>query len=420
MYIDNTYISSLDELKEIIESHTRNGKVDDKFRLEFIETFEDNTETGLLAFAESIETKEAKKYAEHLAAQEAKWDSLSASEQYNSLVSFFNIVPDWINIMKYIEILNVDIRENVRFANVSIDVKVVVPVNENLQFEIRLFDEYNNVCRNIWLSKVSLTVASNTILHIEHKIDINESIDRIGIILQNNIINERTINRVRSFSVNGVNFKMIFVKRGELMPKSRETLSSFYIAETPVTQALWDAVLDDNSIAREMKDYIALKVLLKGFNIKFDMDKLLLLYPKVNISWEDCIKFIDKLNEKLSKEIQDAYFDFPTEEQWVYAARGGVYNCQHKYSGSDNIDDVAWYGGNSENKAHPVMSKKANVLGIYGMSGNVWELCKDNYQNHVIRGGSWYSYADNCCITYSHEFNFANDHTGLRLVLCTK
>jgi formylglycine-generating enzyme required for sulfatase activity len=117
--------------------------------------------------------------------------------------------------------------------------------------------------------------------------------------------------------------------------------------------------------------------------------------------WDDCQEFIAKLNVMTGKR-----FRLPTEAEWEFAARGGNNSKHYQYSGSNSLEDVAWYGDNSGSTTHDVATKQANELGIYDMSGNVWEWCQDWYGNYsssaqtnptgpssgstrVLRGGSW-------------------------------
>lgn len=440
MYIDNTYISSLDELKEIIESHTRNGKVDDEFRTEFIETFEDNTATGLLAFAESIDTEEAKKYAEHLAAQEAKWDSLSASEQYTALVAFFNVTPIAIDLTKYIEITNVDIQDNEEVVSVNIAVKVKKPANESIRFEIQLYDEDNNMVRTIQTEYQSLAVRTNQELKFKQQIEANENYDKVEVIVSDRIITTESVGRSRKFSINGVEFTMIRVKGGTFTmggtaeqgsdcfedekPAHPVTLSDYYIGQTQVTQALWKAVM--GTTIRQQRDKANENELYgEGDN-----------YPMYYISWDECQQFVQKLNSLLSAQLGDKRFALPTEAQWEYAARGGKKSQGYKYSGSDRINEVAWHDANSGTTTHPVASTdKANELKIYDMSGNVCEWCQDWYGSYnslsqtnptgassgysrVARGGSWSSNARYCRVSYRDYWSpeFRIDCLGFRLV----
>ena len=197
-----------------------------------------------------------------------------------------------------------------------------------------------------------------------------------------------------SFTVNGVSFAMVPVAGGTFTmgatheqgtnidsnekPTHQVTLSSYMIGKTGVTQALWLAVMGSKP------SYF------RGDNL-----------PVEQVSWDDCQKFITKLNALTGKN-----FRLPTEAEWEYAARGGNMSQGYKYSGSNEIGDVAWYDNNSGNKTHPVATKVPNELGIYDMSGNLWEWCSDWFNiysstaqtnptgpdsgsNRITRGGSW-------------------------------
>ena len=191
-------------------------------------------------------------------------------------------------------------------------------------------------------------------------------------------------------------------------PTHQVTLSSYYIGETEVTQALWKAVMGSNP---------------SGF-IGDDL-------PVEMVSWDDCQTFISKLNALTGKR-----FRLPTEAEWEFAARGGNQSRHTQYSGSSRIDDVAWYRGNSGGKTHPVKTKQPNELGIYDMSGNVWEWCQDRYGSYssyaqtnptgassgsdrVCRGGSWWDYPWECrsSIRSDNRPFYIFKGIGLRLVL---
>ena len=152
--------------------------------------------------------------------------------------------------------------------------------------------------------------------------------------------------------------------------------------------------------------------------------------PVEQVSWNGCQEFISRLNSLTGRT-----FRLPTEAEWEYAARGGNKSLHYKYSGSDNIGNVAWCNGNSGSSTHAVGTKSPNELGIYDMSGNVWEWCSDWYggysagaqtnpqgpssgSDRVLRGGSWLSSARYCRVS-NRNFNVPNSsnlNIGLRLV----
>lgn len=231
------------------------------------------------------------------------------------------------------------------------------------------------------------------------------------------------------FTVNGVQFKMIKVEGGSFQmgsptidtyaynserPQHRVTLDEYYIGETVVTQALWEAVMKGNPSCYKGDDL-----------------------PVENVAWHHfdkqfCIQtFLIKLNGQLKDQLHGKKFTLPTEEQWEFAARGGAKSNGYKYSGSNNINEVAWYSGNSGNRTHPVkeVGKKPNELGIYGMSGNVWEWCRSYWRSdynsaegssdRVNRGGSWDSDAQYCRVAYRRFYPPGSRYSniGFRLVL---
>ena len=191
-------------------------------------------------------------------------------------------------------------------------------------------------------------------------------------------------------------------------PEHDVTLSDFHIAKYEVTQEEWKTVMGDNP-----SEY-------KGGK-----------RPVEKVSWEDCQKFIDKLNQMTGLK-----FRLPTEAQWEFAAKGGNKSNGYKYAGSDDIDDVAWYGQNSGYTTHPVGQKAPNELGLYDMAGNVWEWCQDwkgDYSSsdqkdptgpttgssRVNRGGSWHDGARYCRVSFRFDFSpdYRSDDLGLRLAL---
>lgn len=225
----------------------------------------------------------------------------------------------------------------------------------------------------------------------------------------------------KTITVNGVSFDMIWVEAGTFTmgdtvcinskPAHKVTLTkNYYIGKTEVTQALWEAVMGENP----SEDKGASK-------------------PVSDISWNGCGLFLSKLNT-----LTGLSFRLPTEAEWEYAARGGNRSWGYLYSGSDDIDEVAWYNGNSNETVHVVATKKPNELGIYDMSGNVNEYCSDWYDEdyykyspqidptgptygewRVVRGGSYNSYEQPLELKWRDckRPNYGNARHGLRLVL---
>ena len=223
---------------------------------------------------------------------------------------------------------------------------------------------------------------------------------------------------------NGINIEMVKVEAGTFMmgatpemkdpfdeekPVHQVTLThDYYVGKYEVTQVLWQAVMGNNPSW------------FKGDNL-----------PVEKVSWNDCQEFISKLNSLTGRN-----FRLPTEAEWEYAARGGKKSRGYQHSGSSTISDVAWYGGNSGSKTHPVGTKQANELGIYDMTGNVIEWCQDWYgaysgfsqrnpagavsgSDRVSRGGCWRYNARGCrsSVRIYDAPGYCNGFLGLRLVL---
>ncbi|MDR1742558.1 MAG: formylglycine-generating enzyme family protein [Dysgonamonadaceae bacterium] len=250
----------------------------------------------------------------------------------------------------------------------------------------------------------------------------------------------------KTYTANGVSFKMVNVEGGTFtmgataeqgsdassneLPTHSVTLSSFAIGQTEVTQALWLAVMGAHNSTQNRGS---------GDN-----------YPEHYVSWDDIVgttgsigytvNGIDYKTDgfcyKLSQLVGGGkQFYLPTEAQWEYAARGGNQSAGYKYSGSNTIDNVAWYYENSgaaesNYTSHEVATKQANELGIYDMSGNVFEWCSDWYGSYsnaaqtnptgnatgsfrVLRGGDWHIGARYCRVSYRY-YNFPSSRSNDR------
>ena len=147
--------------------------------------------------------------------------------------------------------------------------------------------------------------------------------------------------------------------------------------------------------------------------------------PVEEVSWNDIQEFLRRLNTRTGQN-----YRLPTEAEWEFAARGGNKSRGYKYAGSNNIADVAWYLSNSGYKTRPVGQKSPNELGLYDMSGNVWEWCQDRYGGYsssaktnptgsstgsfrVIRGGSWDSDPQDCRVANRYNFGPGIRYYGL-------
>jgi len=233
-------------------------------------------------------------------------------------------------------------------------------------------------------------------------------------------------------TANGVSFEMLKVDGGNFQmgaddddafdderPMHKVRVGTFFMGETEVTQALWNAVMG-TSVIQQSGTNDATKARGEGSD-----------YPMYFVSWYDCQDFIRKLNGITGK-----HFRLPTEAEWEYAARGGKKSNNHRFAGSDVIDNVAWFENNCSNTTHPVRMKMPNELGFYDMCGNVWEWCSDwsglygsasqtnpkgatEGTNRVFRGGSWSTDVKRCRVTNRRggKPDIRVNNLGFRLVL---
>lgn len=200
--------------------------------------------------------------------------------------------------------------------------------------------------------------------------------------------------------------EMVLVEGGAFQVRNEVTVSDFYIGKFQITQAQYQAVMGTNPSH------------FKGDNL-----------PVEQVSWFDAVEFCNKLSEM--EGLQKCYsgsgnsftcnfkasgYRLPTEAEWEYVARGGNRSRGYEYSGSNTVGDVAWYDDNSDSNTHPVGTKQPNELGIFDMSGNVWEWCWDRYTEgyryRVVRGGSWDDGGCWCGVAnrfpYDPDYRFSN------------
>ncbi len=269
----------------------------------------------------------------------------------------------------------------------------------------------------------------NQVFVAKYDLDANGVIDDLD---ANDLSEEIRRRSETTYTVNGVSFKMVAVEGGTFTmgataeqgsdasddekPAHQVTLSSFSIGQTEVTQELWQAVMGSNPS-------------------RFTGN---LQRPVEYVTWNQCQTFITKLNQLTGHN-----FRLPTEAEWEFAARGGNQSRGYKYSGSNTVGDVAWYWDNIPSQSsgtagygtQTVATKAPNELGLYDMSGNVWEWCQDWWGSYsseaqtnptgpatgsirVHRGGSWYDNAWYCRVSEHHSNPSSyNYNLGLRLAL---
>ena len=234
----------------------------------------------------------------------------------------------------------------------------------------------------------------------------------------------------------GINMKMIWVEGGEFMMGCtseqggdcgdseknvrRVTVDGFYIGMLEVTQSQWEKVVGTSVSQQRNK-----------LDSSWPLSGVGQDYPMYYVSWDEAMEFCRLLSKQTGRN-----YALPTEAQWEYAARGGKKADRTKYAGSNMIDVVAWYTDNSGGGTHPCGTKRANALGIYDMSGNVYEWCKDWYSSsytsyetnnptgassgsfRVLRGGCWYHLAGDCRVAFRSNAapGFRGHILGFRVV----
>ncbi len=228
-------------------------------------------------------------------------------------------------------------------------------------------------------------------------------------------------------TINGVSFKMIFVKGGKVTleydgQKTELTVPNFHLAETPVTQELW----------REVMGKDPERLAFKGHGKR----------PVERASWLDIVQgnigtkepaFLTKLNS--FDNLKNKGYKLPLEAMWQFAAQGGNKSNGYQYAGSNHLIEVGWYTRNSHGETKPVKLKFPNELGFYDMSGNIWEWCQDKWMTNlekmpknglpneggddyerfirVLRGGSWLNDGFGCRVSVRHRNDSIGQYYGI-------
>lgn len=295
------------------------------------------------------------------------------------------------------------------------------PIDAEVYLNGKAYGSTPNIIRELLIGNYQLELRLGGYETIEKKITVGEGSmlevnDTLSLAVEKNIL-PPLIQKIED--------DMVFVAGGSIMmgctaeqgtdcwddekPAHQVTLSDYYISKYEVTQAQWKEVMGSNP------SYFK------------DCDNC----PVEYVNWSDAHFFIRELNKITGKN-----YRLPTEAEWEFAARGGTNSKRYKYSGSSNINEVGWYKENCDKRTHQVGQKKANELGIYDMTGNVWEWCLDWYGDYnstlltnpkgptsgsyrVCRGGSWFSSSERCKVSSrsNSKPSIKAEYLGFRLVL---
>ena len=315
------------------------------------------------------------------------------------------------------------------------------PLDANVYVDGKLVGKSPNIFSDILVGKHTIKITKDGFADYEGEVPIreNQQTSVVGSLQKKQpAAAEVQDDKILTFSVQGVEFTMVKVSGGTFTmgatkeqgddardrerPTHQVTLSDYYIGQTEVTQALWKAVMGESVTQNANREGLS------TYGVWAD-------YPMYYISYDDCTTFVNKLNTILSSQLGGKRFALPTEAQWEFAARGGNKSKGYKYAGSNQHSAVAWSESNSNRSTHPVAQKQPNELGLYDMSGNVYEWCSDWYDDYsisakknpkgptrgsyrVIRGGAWCHNAGCCRVSYRANYLPTNKGNGIGFRLC--
>ncbi|MDI9338408.1 MAG: SUMF1/EgtB/PvdO family nonheme iron enzyme [Alphaproteobacteria bacterium] len=364
--------------------------------------------------------------------------NIKLENKKNKIIDIFEQIwqfPQSTKVYKNTEKPIVDIATQIKSVKERLEQagKMVLYQN-NQELQDNLFAEsthqkliVNRTVNMLWVELIQNDTYWEVVIYAQYHLSKESETDSENNGNSNQEKNKIPNNGVVTYTVNGYNFQMKLVEGGSFSmgctheqsficesdekPAHTVNLSGFYIGKFEVTQGLWKSVM--------------------GYNPSF-FNKAGDDYPVENISWDDCQIFIKQLNQ-----LTGNYFRLPTEAEWEFAARGGIKNPQQTlFSGSKYNELVQWDNTNSGNTTHQVGLKQPNSLGLYDMSGNVWEWCADSYGTYsinnltnpigtnsgffkVLRGGSWDTNIKNCRVS-NRGYYIASYHgsgRGLRLAI---
>ncbi len=379
LYVGNSVCSNIEQLKEYFENSLSPSS---PIYEELLTLYRDGI---LIDWLSEGTTDEERHFTEILRSIP---DNLSNSDLMEKLVSVFtnsNIHLEKPSLSDYVdfellsikgdgissEISNETIKiEKAQIEESSVIIEVKVNKVDNENFIIKVFDNDTKLFSETEIKLDNCCVGEKVTIQMPLPVmgkGLHHLLIMNGMEILCSFSVEVSLNE--TIMVNGLKFKMIYVER--------DKESGYKIGEAPVTQELWKKVMESNPSNhikenRQSPNGITNVILNKISVFWYDIAGYYDRCPVEMVTYEDCQKFLEKLNELTGRK-----FRFPTREEWLFAYKGGLMSKGFLYSGSDDIDKVAWHLFNAEEHTHPVKRKQPNELGIYDMCGNVYEWCSD-------------------------------------------